>query len=82
MNKKTTWTLAALAAAGVQPLALEWPPARGHALTHRELTLHLAHVHVKASTDWAQSRWVSPTGWAGMGLPAPVRSWLNELAGV
>ncbi len=72
--------LAAVAAAGIRATSIDWPPARGHALTHRELMLHLAHVRVGASDDWPDARWASPADWAGMGLPAPVRSWLNELA--
>ena len=73
--------LAALREAGIHRPAIDWPPARGHALTHRELTLHLASVRVDASAGWPDARWALPAEWAGMGLPAPVRSWLNELSG-
>ncbi|HEX5391268.1 MAG TPA: A/G-specific adenine glycosylase, partial [Burkholderiaceae bacterium] len=60
--------------------AVQWQPARKHSLTHRELRLLPAVLNVANPQDncRGEGRWATPAEWAGLGLPAPVRAWLDE----
>lgn len=72
--------LAALAVWEQDAAALGWQPARKHSLTHRELSLLPAVLEVAAPcAPHAEGRWATPSEWAALGLPAPVRLWLQEL---
>lgn len=54
------------------------PPLR-HALTHRQLHLHI-HTLPAAPTSLASStagQWFAPGEWPHLGLPAPIRRWLQ-----
>lgn len=57
-------------------------PVVKHVLTHRDLYLHPVWIEVDAPTSWAPAvapgRWVSH--WESIGLPAPVRTWLQQHA--
>ncbi|MGQ9725392.1 MAG: NUDIX domain-containing protein [Tepidimonas sp.] len=67
----------------------EWLPAVSHALTHRDLRLQwvrcrwLGELAVQAPTapgvDATQGAWWPPSGALALGLPAPVRAWLQNL---
>ena len=71
--------LAALASWGLAPAAVQWQPARKHSLTHRELRLLPAVLDVFAPLALEPNgRWATGAEWAGLGLPAPVRAWLDE----
>jgi A/G-specific adenine glycosylase len=73
--------LAALSGWGLDTSALQWQAARKHSLTHRELRLLPAVLDVSAPpTPDADGRWATPGEWAVLGLPAPVRTWLDEVA--
>lgn len=52
-----------------------------HVLTHRELRLHPVLVRGAAPPDEAQGTWFACEGWQALGLPAPVRSLLEDWAG-
>ena len=71
--------LSALATWGLDGAALQWHPGRQHSLTHRELRLLPAVLEVDAG--WAPAeqdgRWATPDQWAALGLPTPVRAWLD-----
>ncbi|MCK9515468.1 MAG: A/G-specific adenine glycosylase [Ottowia sp.] len=50
-----------------------------HALTHRQLSLHVRSVPVRAQRfSLADGRWFAPTEWPALGLPAPVRRFLQR----
>jgi A/G-specific adenine glycosylase len=72
--------VAALAGWGLGAAAVQWQPARKHSLTHRELRLLPAVLNVANPQDncRGEGRWATPAEWAGLGLPAPVRAWLDE----
>lgn len=55
-----------------------WHAAIPHALTHRQLALHICSVHVAdGDLDWPGGRWLAAAQWQGLGLPAPVRVFLD-----
>lgn len=56
-------------------------PAFIHVLTHKDLHLHPMLLRVE-STAWPQrdGRWVSPSDWPQLGLPAPVRKLLEQMS--
>jgi len=71
----------ALAAWGLDAASVQWQAARKHSLTHRELRLMPAVLDVAAPlTPDAHGRWATRAEWAALGLPAPVRAWLDEAA--
>lgn len=75
-----TRLLGALVAWGLDQAAVEWQPARQHSLTHRELRLLPAVVPVaEGLTPGPHGRWASADQWAALGLPAPVRVWLDTV---
>lgn len=68
----------------------EWLPAVSHALTHRDLRLQpvlcrlpgepAAQAPIAPGVDAGQGAWWPPSGALALGLPAPVRAWLQNLA--
>ena len=55
--------------------------AIAHALTHRQLLLHVCTVVLPA--DWPglpQGHWFAPDQWQALGVPAPVRAFLQRQA--
>ncbi|WP_342130722.1 A/G-specific adenine glycosylase [Hydrogenophaga sp. OTU3427] len=70
--------LGALVSWGLDGAAVQWLPARKHSLTHRELSLRPAVLPVNVSAGPASDgRWATPGEWQALGLPAPVRLWLD-----
>lgn len=67
--------------ADLRPELSECPP-RLHVLTHRDLYLHLCHLSAPAGHEGpAPGQWFKPSAWPGLGLPKPVRDWLNSVPG-
>lgn len=61
--------------------ALLWHPALHHALTHRDLVLHPVErpwpAELPVPADLGPGQWLRP-GDATVGVPAPVRAWLQQ----
>ena len=57
--------------------SVAWLPPLAHALTHKDLTLHTARVHLPATArlpiagQWRRD-------WPDLGLPAPMRRLLQQ----
>lgn len=66
---------------GIAAGSWQWLPARRHALTHRELDLHLAMAPTTPGVRDEAWSWHLPADWPALGMPAPVRTWLEALAG-
>jgi A/G-specific adenine glycosylase len=49
-----------------------------HVLTHKDLHLHPVQAVVPASWSAGEGRWFGPLEWPGLGLPAPVRKFLER----
>jgi A/G-specific adenine glycosylase len=50
-----------------------------HVLTHRDLDIHVVSVRLPASAQRAdEGRWRAAADWAALGLPAPVRRFLER----
>ena len=67
---------------GVALSAIDHRPAVSHALTHRELRLHPTVVRGsrKGFTGWGeQGQWVALAQLDSVGLPKPIRTWLDGL---
>lgn len=53
--------------------------AVGHALTHRQLLLHICTVSLPADHfSLPQGGWFAPAQWQVLGLPAPIRAFLQQ----
>ncbi|WP_295388830.1 A/G-specific adenine glycosylase [uncultured Thiodictyon sp.] len=70
---------------GAAPLRLEMHPARRHAFSHFALAMRIAQVWVprvatQRIAEADRELWFSPGAVADLGLPAPVRSILADLA--
>jgi len=59
--------------AGAEPV---WHPPLRHALTHKELVLHLVEWPVLAVPDGLPGLWVAGPHDQAVGMPAPLRAWL------
>jgi A/G-specific adenine glycosylase len=62
--------------------AVDHRPVVSHALTHRELTLHPTVVRCTRQSQagkGAQGQWVALRSLDALGLPKPIRTWLDEL---
>lgn len=56
-----------------------WQGVIPHALTHRQLSLHICSVHVMdGGLDLPGGRWLGGAQWRALGLPAPVRAFLRD----
>lgn len=55
-------------------------PAFVHVLTHKDLHLHACHLVLPKKTALGEGAWYSAAQWPGMGLPAPVRQLLAQVA--
>ncbi|MCL1961945.1 MAG: A/G-specific adenine glycosylase [Desulfovibrionaceae bacterium] len=56
-------------------------PPFAHALTHRDLEIHVISARLPAATPLAgEGRWHAPAAWPALGLPAPVRRFLERQA--
>lgn len=56
-------------------------PGFGHALTHRELELHVLTARLAAdNAPTGAGAWVEPAQWPALALPTPVRRFLADLA--
>ncbi|MEY2620464.1 MAG: hypothetical protein RIT26_284 [Pseudomonadota bacterium] len=65
--------------AGLQAELTECPP-RLHVLTHRDLHLHLCQLGVSAGhAGPSPGQWFKPSTWPDLGLPKPVRDWLDSV---
>jgi len=75
----------AAAALGIDEASWAWQPAIHHALTHRDLVLHPVVLPwsavVPSLPDEGAGRWLAPDEQT-LGLPAPVRTWLQQVSGV
>ena len=60
---------------------VEHPPVR-HVLTHRDLDLHIVGAAVLGTVPAGAGRWFAPHEWPSLGLPAPIRKFLQASAGV
>lgn len=59
--------------------ATTWHPAFEHALTHRQLLLHVCSVQAGANPlRLPGGRWFGLAQWQVLGLPAPVRKFLRQ----
>jgi A/G-specific adenine glycosylase len=71
---------------GAAPLRVEMHPQRRHTFSHFTLAMQIAEVWTPdlpgSVADTDREAWVSPGALANLGLPAPVRSILAELAPV
>ena len=69
---------------GAAPLHLEMHPPRRHTFSHFALAMRIAEVWTPgipgAIADTDRETWFNPSALAGLGLPAPVRSILADLA--
>lgn len=64
-----------------QARLVEHPP-RLHVLTHRDLHLHLCVLEGPCDPPWpGPGAWFKPQDHAGLGLPKPVRDWLQLAPG-
>ncbi len=74
------WCLARL---GQLPLRVEMHPPRRHTFTHFALAIRLAEVHTRAPPAIADNdcdRWCLPADLKRLGMPAPVKTILADLA--
>ena len=62
-----------------RPGAIAHPPFR-HVLTHRDLDLHIVSAVLPAATPAGEGRWFAPHEWPALGLPAPIRKFLQAQA--
>lgn len=61
--------------------ALRLQPLIEHALTHRQLHIQVHSLCVPPGEAWqpeGRGRWFGPQDWPGLGLPAPVRRFLQQ----
>jgi A/G-specific adenine glycosylase len=73
--------LAALAAPTRAHAVFRAPIA--HALTHRDLSLHVVSVRLTSNNRLdgdSEGRWHAPSAWPALGLPAPIRRFLQAQA--
>lgn len=64
-----------------QGALVEHPP-RLHVLTHRDLHLHLCVLEGRFDPGWpGPGGWFKPPDYPGLGLPKPVRDWLQPAPG-
>jgi A/G-specific adenine glycosylase len=69
-------------------LELEPLPRLTHVLTHKDLHLSPWHLQLTARQKMSSAKdgninsgaWFSPSGWEGLGLPAPIRKLLEQYA--
>jgi A/G-specific adenine glycosylase len=59
--------------------AIEHAPFR-HVLTHRDLDLHIVSARLPAAGPGADGAWFAPHEWPPLGLPAPIRRFLQAQA--
>ncbi|MDO5693298.1 MAG: A/G-specific adenine glycosylase [Pseudomonadota bacterium] len=48
-----------------------------HVLTHRDLDIHVVSAVVRPTDMTGPGRWCTPPEWAALGLPAPIRKFLQ-----
>ena len=69
---------------GNRSAPLEMLPPRRHTFSHFQLDIHPLVVHLNASptvvADTGAQAWVNPAAPGGIGLPAPIRRLLHEIA--
>ncbi|QTD47300.1 A/G-specific adenine glycosylase [Ottowia testudinis] len=64
--------------AAAQASAVAWPAFR-HVLTHRDLDIHIVSARVQAADmSGAVGRWFAADEWPALGLPAPIRAFLQQ----
>ncbi len=56
--------------------AVEHAPFR-HVLTHRDLDIHIVSAHLDATAMTGAGHWFTQAEWAALGLPAPIRAFLQ-----
>ena len=59
---------------------LRWEPAFVHVLTHKDLHLHTCYLALPKPMKLGEGVWCSAEQWPVMGLPAPVRQLLAQMA--
>lgn len=58
-----------------------WQPPLDHALTHRQLRLHICSVRLQGQElALPHARWLAAGRWPELGLPAPLRTFLQQQA--
>ena len=57
--------------------AIEHAPFR-HVLTHRDLDIHIVSARLPGTALGDDGRWFTPHEWPSLGLPAPIRRFLQE----
>ena len=57
--------------------AIEHAPFR-HVLTHRDLDIHIVSARLPGTALGDDGRWFTPHEWPALGLPAPIRRFLQE----